>query len=96
LVVTYTDNIMKTNEYDIPTAYIAHIEACLHKYKSMPVIFFCDANQSCRLRNVLHSYKPRLAVSTYCGLLGVSLLTRTHLAQVQKNTFYGAKTGVAD
>ena len=51
---------------------------------------FCDANQSCRLRKVLHSSKPRLAVSTYCGLLGVSLLTRTHLAQVQKNTFCGA------
>jgi len=29
-------------------------------------------------------------IRIYCGLLGVSLLTRTHLVQVQKNTFRGA------
>jgi len=57
---------MKTNEYNIHAAYIAYIEACLHKYKSMPVIFFCDASQSCRLRKVLHSYNSRLAVIVAC------------------------------
>ena len=62
---------MKTNVYDIPAAYIAYIEACLHKYKSMPVIFFCDANQSCRVRKVLHSYNSRLAVIVAC-CMGVS------------------------
>jgi len=41
--------------------------ACLHEYKGMPALFFCGANQSCRLqlRKVLHICKSRLAVSTH-------------------------------
>ena len=76
----------------IARKYIAHIEACLHEYKSMPVIFFFVVQtMSCRLSLAqLQAQVSCKHIRIYCGLLGVSLLTRTHLVQVQKNTFRGA------
>jgi len=56
----------------------------------MSEIFLCGANHELEIEKGLQSYKSRLPVSTHCGLLGVSLLTRTYLAQVKKYTFYGA------
>jgi len=48
---------------------------------------FCVVQtMSCRLKKVYRVTSPGQVRSTHCGFLGVSLLTRTHLAQVQKYT----------
>jgi len=72
--------------------------ACLHEYKGMPALFFlwCKPELQITIEKSFSHLQVQVSCkhTCICGLLGVSLLTRTHLAQVQKNTFL--QTGVAD
>ena len=89
LLVVDTHKWVQYNS-NIARKYIAHMHcgvfAWVQIYAS-DIFFLCVVQiMSCSLRMACTVTSPGQVRSTHCGLLGVSLLTRTHLVQVLKYT----------